>query len=172
MKIGVIGLGKMGSAIAQRLIDAGYDVVGFDLNPAAQLAARQLTVDIIDTVETMPTKVREIFISIPAGDAVPLGGGAVEVRARRPGRRGVADWRGRHRQDVPVARAVAPLQPGPLAGARGVLLSPRAIRAARSVPRDVAAGPCRAGTGRRVGREPRDPGGAGARDRAPVPRRR
>jgi len=70
MKIGVIGLGKMGSAIAQRLIDAGYDVVGFDLNPAAQLAARQLTVDIIDTVETMPTKVREIFISIPAGDAV------------------------------------------------------------------------------------------------------
>ena len=56
MKIGVIGLGKMGSAIAQRLIDAGYDVVGFDTNPAAQLAARQLTIDIIDTVELMPNK--------------------------------------------------------------------------------------------------------------------
>ncbi|MCA9097026.1 MAG: NAD(P)-dependent oxidoreductase [Planctomycetaceae bacterium] len=32
-EIGLIGVGLLGSAIAQRLINAGYSLVGFDLNP-------------------------------------------------------------------------------------------------------------------------------------------
>jgi len=32
-EIGLIGVGLLGSAIAKRLIDAGYSLVGFDLNP-------------------------------------------------------------------------------------------------------------------------------------------
>lgn len=71
MKVGVIGLGKMGSAIAQRLIDGGYEVVGFDPDPAAQLAARQLTVEIVNHVKKMPrNNVREIFLAIPAGKGI------------------------------------------------------------------------------------------------------
>lgn len=34
-KIGIIGLGQMGSGIAANLINAGYQIVGFDLNPDA-----------------------------------------------------------------------------------------------------------------------------------------
>ena len=34
MTVGVIGLGNMGGRIARRLVDAGVEVVGFDLDPA------------------------------------------------------------------------------------------------------------------------------------------
>jgi 3-hydroxyisobutyrate dehydrogenase-like beta-hydroxyacid dehydrogenase len=36
--IGLIGIGLMGTALAQRLLDAGFDVVGFDLDPARREA--------------------------------------------------------------------------------------------------------------------------------------
>ncbi|HET9414616.1 MAG TPA: NAD(P)-binding domain-containing protein, partial [Pseudolabrys sp.] len=32
MKIGVVGLGRMGSAMSQRLREQGFDVVGWDVN--------------------------------------------------------------------------------------------------------------------------------------------
>ncbi|WP_190012322.1 NAD(P)-binding domain-containing protein, partial [Streptomyces griseoviridis] len=33
MRIGLIGLGKMGGNMRERLRDAGHDVVGYDTNP-------------------------------------------------------------------------------------------------------------------------------------------
>ena len=33
MQLGMIGLGKMGANMSQRLVRAGHEVVGFDLNP-------------------------------------------------------------------------------------------------------------------------------------------
>ncbi len=35
MQLGMIGLGRMGANMSERLIKAGHDVVGFDLDPAA-----------------------------------------------------------------------------------------------------------------------------------------
>jgi 3-hydroxyisobutyrate dehydrogenase len=35
MLVGIVGLGRMGSAMAQRLAQHGFEVVGWDLNPAA-----------------------------------------------------------------------------------------------------------------------------------------
>jgi UDP-N-acetyl-D-mannosaminuronate dehydrogenase len=35
VKIGMIGLGKMGADMTERLVRAGHEVVGFDLDPAA-----------------------------------------------------------------------------------------------------------------------------------------
>jgi len=35
MRIALIGLGRMGSNIARRLMQAGHDIVAFDLNPAS-----------------------------------------------------------------------------------------------------------------------------------------
>ncbi len=35
MRVGVIGLGRMGRPIANRLMDAGHDVTGYDTDPAA-----------------------------------------------------------------------------------------------------------------------------------------
>ena len=44
MNIGIIGLGKIGSAVAQRLISAGHEIVGFDLNQTASEQMRYLGV--------------------------------------------------------------------------------------------------------------------------------
>lgn len=38
MQIGFVGLGKMGGAMAGRLVDAGHDVIGFDMAEAARQA--------------------------------------------------------------------------------------------------------------------------------------
>ena len=38
MKIAMVGLGKMGANMAQRLVEHGHDVVAFDLNAGAREA--------------------------------------------------------------------------------------------------------------------------------------
>src|ERR1039458_8348338 len=40
MRIAMVGLGKMGANMTERLIGAGHEVVAFDLSPAGQLAQR------------------------------------------------------------------------------------------------------------------------------------
>jgi 6-phosphogluconate dehydrogenase (decarboxylating) len=39
MDMGMIGLGRMGANMAQRLVRGGHRVVGFDIDPAARAAA-------------------------------------------------------------------------------------------------------------------------------------
>ena len=45
-RIGIVGLGLMGSALAQRLLEAGYAVLGFDIDrekrPALEKSAEHL----------------------------------------------------------------------------------------------------------------------------------
>ncbi len=42
MKVGLIGLGIMGSAMSRNLIAAGFEVIGHDLSPAAVAAFEAL----------------------------------------------------------------------------------------------------------------------------------
>ena len=42
MQIAMIGLGRMGANMVQRLIQGGHDVVGFDPAPAARAGERSL----------------------------------------------------------------------------------------------------------------------------------
>lgn len=51
MRIGIIGLGLLGRAIARRLLDAGYAVLGYDLNEAACEEAALLGVTIHGTAQ-------------------------------------------------------------------------------------------------------------------------
>ena len=46
MKVGIVGLGRMGAAISQRLRDQGFDTIGWDRNAAtnAVLAASGLRI--------------------------------------------------------------------------------------------------------------------------------
>lgn len=46
MKVGIIGLGLVGRAIAQRLVHAGHDVVGYDVSDFASASAEGLGVTI------------------------------------------------------------------------------------------------------------------------------
>jgi len=73
MELGIIGLGKMGGNMAERLRLAGHKVVGFDfsadavkrLNDAGSLGVNSLE----DLVENLQAP-RAIWIMVPAGDPV------------------------------------------------------------------------------------------------------
>jgi 6-phosphogluconate dehydrogenase len=62
MKIGLVGLGRMGGNMRQRLRNAGHDVVGFDRNPEVRDA---------DSLEAMIGELeapRVVWVMVPAGD--------------------------------------------------------------------------------------------------------
>ena len=71
MKIGMVGLGKMGSNMTKRLIEGGHQVVVFDLNSEAvdQAAAEGATgaADLADLVEKLPTP-KIVWVMVPSGD--------------------------------------------------------------------------------------------------------
>ncbi|NUQ27281.1 MAG: decarboxylating 6-phosphogluconate dehydrogenase [Acidobacteriaceae bacterium] len=74
MEIGLIGLGKMGGNMAERLRLAGHKVVGFDFNPQATAkltATGSLGVNSLeDLAANLTTGKRAIWIMVPAGDPV------------------------------------------------------------------------------------------------------
>lgn len=70
MKMGIVGLGRMGHAVAQRVINAGHEVVGFDLNKDAQKTAKKSGVQIVNTLEELAKECRIIWLMVPAGDVV------------------------------------------------------------------------------------------------------
>jgi 6-phosphogluconate dehydrogenase len=73
MELGIIGLGKMGFNMAERLRLAGHKVVGFDFNKdaTAKLTANgSLGVNTLeDLVKNLPAP-RAIWIMVPSGDPV------------------------------------------------------------------------------------------------------
>src|SRR5260370_7448563 len=73
MELGIIGLGKMGFNMAERLRLAGHKVVGFDFNKdttAKLTAAGSLGVNsLVDLVKNLAAP-RAIWIMVPSGDPV------------------------------------------------------------------------------------------------------
>ncbi len=70
MKIGIIGLGKMGSAIAYRLLQAGHEVIGFNQDRQAADIVKKMGAEIVTSVQEVAQKARIIWLMIPAGDPV------------------------------------------------------------------------------------------------------
>ena len=76
MHLGLIGLGRMGQIVARRCIDAGHDVVAFDLDESAVAAAAEAGAepaesvsDLVDRLEAAGDRTR-IWLMVPAGEAV------------------------------------------------------------------------------------------------------
>ena len=73
MQLGVIGLGRMGRIVVDRLLEAGHDVVAFDLDESAVTAAADAGAtpadSPVDLVERLPEEKR-VWLMVPAGDAV------------------------------------------------------------------------------------------------------
>ena len=73
MELGIIGLGKMGSNMAERLRLAGHKVVGFDFNAdlvAKLTAAGSVGVSTLDDLVKNLAAPRAVWIMVPAGDPV------------------------------------------------------------------------------------------------------
>ena len=72
MKIAMIGLGKMGANMTQRLIEHGHEVVAFDLSDQARTAAAAFGAEPAATLEEVAAKLsrpRVAWVMVPAGEA-------------------------------------------------------------------------------------------------------
>ena len=73
MKLAMIGLGKMGANMTERLIRGGHDVVAFDLRPDAVDAAVEIGAEGASSVEDAVARLeppRAVWLMVPAGDPV------------------------------------------------------------------------------------------------------
>jgi len=64
MHLGIIGLGLVGSAMAKRLLSAGYDVCGYDIAESARKRAQGLGVDLLSDARQVAEKVETILLSL------------------------------------------------------------------------------------------------------------
>jgi 3-hydroxyisobutyrate dehydrogenase len=77
MKVGFIGLGRMGQGMARNLLKAGVPLLVYDANPAAAAA---IGAEVADTVSALTKEAGVIFTSLPGPieiEAVVLGTGGV-----------------------------------------------------------------------------------------------
>ena len=73
MELGMIGLGKMGANMAERLVREGHRVVGFDLSPESIQRVVDVGVDGARSLEEMAAKLptpRIFWIMVPSGAPV------------------------------------------------------------------------------------------------------
>ncbi|ELZ11956.1 6-phosphogluconate dehydrogenase-like protein [Halovivax asiaticus JCM 14624] len=76
MQLGLIGLGRMGQIVADRCLDAGHDVVAFDLDEDAVAAAADAGAEPADSVADLATQLAAtdgpscVWLMVPAGPAV------------------------------------------------------------------------------------------------------
>jgi 6-phosphogluconate dehydrogenase len=70
MNVGVVGLGRMGHAVAKRIHNAGHVVLGYDVDVQARAYAENTGIAIVEAVDCLPDKVDIIWLMLPAGDIV------------------------------------------------------------------------------------------------------
>jgi 6-phosphogluconate dehydrogenase len=75
MELGIIGLGRMGANMAERLLKGGHRVVGYARRPESVESVVQKGADGVHSLEELVTKLsspRAIWLMIPAGKPVDL----------------------------------------------------------------------------------------------------
>jgi 6-phosphogluconate dehydrogenase len=73
MELGVIGLGRMGRIVVQRLVDGGHDVVAHDVDAAAVADAAEAGARPADSIPDLADRLgagRHVWLMVPAGDPV------------------------------------------------------------------------------------------------------
>ena len=73
MELGVIGLGRMGRIVVDRVLDAGHDVVAFDIDEDAVTAAADAGATPAETIPAVAEALgtdKRIWLMVPAGDPI------------------------------------------------------------------------------------------------------
>ncbi|MEE8356891.1 MAG: NAD(P)-binding domain-containing protein, partial [Anaerolineales bacterium] len=76
MKAAIIGLGKMGSNMARRLIRNGHQIIGFNLSPditreLAENEGLQAAFSLEEVIKNLPQP-RVVWVMVPAGDPTEM----------------------------------------------------------------------------------------------------
>jgi len=72
MKLGMVGLGRMGANMARRLMRAGHAIVAYDPLPTAAEAMRREGATIVDSFDALVAALpapRAVWVMVPAGEA-------------------------------------------------------------------------------------------------------
>ena len=64
--VGVIGVGIMGGAMAEALLSAGHDVVGYDPAPAARRRLERAGGDALESSFAVAKRARVVITSLPS----------------------------------------------------------------------------------------------------------
>ncbi|WP_049971844.1 phosphogluconate dehydrogenase (NAD(+)-dependent, decarboxylating) [Haladaptatus cibarius] len=73
MQLGVIGLGRMGRIVVDRTLDAGHDIVAYDISEEAVESAESAGAEPADSVADLAEKLgdeKRIWLMVPAGEPV------------------------------------------------------------------------------------------------------
>ena len=73
MELGMIGLGRMGTNMAERLVRGGHRVVGFDPKQEARTAIESQGAGSAASLQELVSKLaapRVVWMTVPAGDTV------------------------------------------------------------------------------------------------------
>ena len=73
MQLGIIGLGRMGGNMSERLVKGGHDIVGFSIDPKEVENAASVGVKGADSLEDLVQKLsspRVVWLMVPAGKPV------------------------------------------------------------------------------------------------------
>ena len=85
-RIAVIGMGQMGSAMASRLSEAQYDVMGYDINEATRQALEAQGVNMADSLAAALAGRTTVLTSLPDPNAVKAPGWATAASSPWPSR--------------------------------------------------------------------------------------
>ena len=73
MQLGVIGLGRMGQIVVDRVLADGHEVVAFDIDEGARADAADAGAEVVESIQAIPKVLegpRHIWLMVPAGDPV------------------------------------------------------------------------------------------------------
>ena len=83
-KVGIVGLGIMGGAFANNLVDAGWRVIGYDIDPARRRALARAGVEIAKDARALVAEVTTIITSLPKPAALDATVQAIIAAGGRP----------------------------------------------------------------------------------------
>ena len=75
MELGIVGLGRMGQIVAERVLDDGHDVVAYDVDTDAIDSIAEAGARPAETLDELAEKLGEnkrIWLMVPAGDPVDM----------------------------------------------------------------------------------------------------
>jgi len=67
-KLGIVGLGRMGSAIAYRLLQAGHGVVGYDPSEHSRQAVAEMGGQVVASLAELAAHTNIVLVMAPAGE--------------------------------------------------------------------------------------------------------